>query len=1604
MSNKRNISIKITANASGLKRALSDANKQIDKLKKSGDKFDKSKFGKNVDRQFKDITKTSKDINKQIKNNTKAFDKLGKIKLNTLIKQFDGISKSTKNNIRTIDKLKSVLNNIKSKSIESVNKVMLSMSKGASTVSKGFGNIKNSINTISSRSISSVSNALSNISSKCSGVLATFSNIKSSIGSISSKSIQSVQNAVSSLVTKCPAVANAFNNIKTSVGNIKTNTFNTLSTTVSNIGSKVQTLSSKFGTLKTTISNATKTSWNNLTGGLSNIMNKISPIISKFTTLKSKISETAKGTFDRLISSTNKLGNEGKDSTTIFTKFANKIKELTGGMLSSFTNKLNGISNSSKSTSNSLTSTIGKFTIFGASATAVSSGVSKISSSLSKANPEILKTGRTMGNYQMILKSLQRENKLFEEGTKNLTKEGKEAYDIWKKYKNSLDELYSSLIKNKTATDSDIAAIEKLKNTANNFESNILGIADSQEKASKSTKSWSNVTKDLSDAWDKFKSGDYKGAFDSLKSASKTAFALMPGYVKAIAGLVVALNALYKAGQKRFFEGLSDIQNTFQPIINSIKSGIQGIKTAFESLTGFRLSLDSFIQVGVNYESTMAQVKAITGTTGKEFDSLKQKARDLGASTRYSATEAGEAMIQMGQQGWSASKILSGVPSVLNLATVGNISLADSAELVTNTMNALGMKVDNEGKNVSHFADVVATASVRSGTSVSQFAEAMINVASTAGVTGASIEDLAVAVGLMGNNFIKSGKAGTSMKTFIANMAKPTKQMRGYIEKYNLEGARQDIVNGRLTEGYKKFATAMNGLSKEQKESIGAALAGKEGMAGFLAIVGKGPKQIEDMDEAMKKSNDVAKHMAETFDATLKGALLNISSGIEEKVLQVFDKIKPTLTGAANAVNDFFESWNKGDLKGGLANIEKQVAKSIPNISRAIQKGVSNIESFINGGSFDSILQIGTDIIDGITKGIDKSVDNGTLLKAINGAISKICDWIIKNGPKIQKSGGKILDAIRDGINNNREKLSKAADTIYSVINTWVSKKKGTISALGLACWDAFIGGIIKGKIDDVKEKLKNLFNPDKEVNHNPNSENKLEASGTDPVSNIKNWWNEITKQDGNVVHAAEVTADKYKETVANKLNDGELSKNAANAINKALDRGEDAKKGAWKITKGYISTLQEGLVNGDIDESTYNTLLKSLNQVDKAKSSASETTKGYLDSLEDGIMNGSIDPSSVDAILSQLTSSESVYKNASETGQKYIDELRQQLLSGQITTEQFNALVFSGTLEDAAKEWTKDGKIKADDVIDAQSFSSVEEIDNLKKALDELKNKYKDINASINDSAKGMANVTRTNLLSCTNITRNQFISMSNIVRSQMTNCSNIAKNQFVGIANIVRNQSQNARNSATTAFISMKKVISTQCMEARTYLVSKFISMATVAGVQAWRARDNATRAFISLAKVVRSQMQNAYSSVTSYMSKIAAATSKSMSMSFKVNKSVTTTNTVRTIAEPVAKPSFLSLMRVSSLPSAKSALLSTNSIATYSASDIGISSLSRAASSVLSQGHSSSNRGQKDNIYLDATFNIDGKQIAKTTAKYMDKELKTINDKDKRKKGRS
>lgn len=1548
MSEKR-VNIKITASTSGLESAIKKAQKQMESLTKTGEKLGKSKFGddaakqfkdmtkeskksnkslKDISKQFKNIEKASKSTDKQLKNNSKSLKALSKTKLDNITKQFEKIIKSAKQNDTAIKKMQKTINSIKAKTIESVNKAMVSMSKGASTVSKGFTNIKNSINTISSRAISDVSNA------------------------------------VSSLSSKCPALANAFTKIKATIGGIQGKVFNTLSSTVSSLGGKVQTLGGKFNTLKANISNAVKTSWSNLTGNISNVSGKLSPLTNKFNTLKNKVKEVANNNFNKLTESTTKLNSEGTKSDNIFSKFGNKVKDIAGGALSNISSKLSGLTGINASFNGSLSSTIG--TIAGVTAATKLSG-----NAYKSLSDRIKESGDKIAKYQSALSR-----------TKAKYGENSEASKKWitklNEEKQKLGEIYDALLKDKNARVEDVAAVEKLKKSINEY-------IDTQNEAVRVSKDWSSVTEDLSDAWDNFNSGDYGKAFKSLASAGKAAFSLMPGWTKACVAVVVALKKLYDAGKKRFFEGLSDIKNTFQPVVNIITSGIRQIKTAFESLTGMRLSFGSFIEIAVNYEDTMARVQAITGTTGKEFESLQDKARQMGATTRYSATEAGQAMIEMGQQGWKTEEILTGVEHVLNLATVGNIDLARSAEIVTNGLNAFGM----EASDAQKYVDILAQASVSSGTSVEQMGEALENVASTAGALKIPIEDVAVGIGLMGNNFIKSGKAGTSMKTFLANMSDPSKKMTDIMSKYNLEGARQKILNGDLVGGYKDMAKSMEGLDNKQKAQIATTLAGKEGMAGFLSIVNSGVDGIEELEKSIENADNVAQHMAETFDATLKGALSNISSGIEEKVLQVFDKIKPTLTEAMKHVNKFFEIWNGFDKKGNgsgltdaLAYLEKQVKSSIPKISETVQNGISGIKDFITGGGFQAMLDIGSDIITGICDGIIESKDN--LAEGIDAIIGKICDWVNKNGPQIQEAGAIILDAIKDGINNNREKIGEAAETIYGVINTWVSKKEGAISALGLACWDAFIGGIIKGKVDDVKEKIKNIFNPNKRVDYDPTSMNKVEASGF--KSGNKDNTAEIKK-------SAKTTTDAYKEEVKKQLNDGTITKSASEAINKALNQGEEARKNASKTGQGYISELQNKLINGDISESAYSSILNGLKQSEAARKGASDTVNNYINSLETGLLNGSIDPSSVATVLSYISSSEEIRGSGSKLADEFLTAAQEGLASGQISPEDFNALVF-GDIEANAKKWNDNGRQIGEGmtygVEEALSSMNVEELRELQTEYENLAKCLDDVSAQMESSLSKISGTTRTEMVSCANITRNQFLNMANIVRNQCVNMSNIVRNQFVNISNIVNNQSQNARNNSTRSFISMKKVISTQVTESRTAVVSKFMSIAAVVNTQAWKARDNATRAFMSLAAVVRTQMAKALASVRSYMSQIAAATSKQMTMNFKVNKTVTTTNVTKSVSDSGAP---VSLLR--SAP----ALLSANDASTYSVGCASTYALSRAAASVSSGLSGSlsgiSNRGQKDNVTLEIPVIVDGRQVAKASAKYMDGELKIIND---------
>lgn len=598
-----------------------------------------------------------------------------------------------------------------------------------------------------------------------------------------------------------------------------------------------------------------------------------------------------------------------------------------------------------------------------------------------------------------------------------------------------------------------------------------LDIGNFKSKMQDAKKSIEDLQKSIKDSTGKdfelFKDTDVGKKIEEIKTKAKNlgeTFKSLPGPVKAgavIATTIKLTKELYEAGNRRFFQGIEGINETIQPLVDKIRNIGSSLKSTFESITGTSLNLGSFLEIGTTFEATMSKVKSISGATGEEFDSLKQKAMDLGAETRYSSTQVGQAQAALAQQGFKTKEIIDSLSSVLNLATIGEIGLGSAAEITASGLASLGYTTDQ----ATRYADVLATASSNSGTDVSQFGEAMKNVGGIAGALEIDIEDLGLAIGVMGNSSIKGGEAGTQLKNFLARMAGDVPAVTKAVSKYGLESAKTEIVNGNLTEGLEQMRVKFKDLTNEQKTSLAQTLAGQEGMAGLLNVMNASDKDFNKLNRSLKDSSNNAKKMAELMDGNLKGSLLGLSSAIESKVLQVFENTKESFLEVTDALTEFMRSWAKGDLEGGLGNLENKVSDWSENIPNAITNVVDSMKNFISGGSLDSILNMGGDIVQGICQGIIQNKSDISL--GISDLIGKVCDWITINGPTIEQAGATIIDGIKTGIGNNREKMSSALEAVYGVVNTFIDGKKAIIGEATIAWGKEMIEGLIKGIAQD---------------------------------------------------------------------------------------------------------------------------------------------------------------------------------------------------------------------------------------------------------------------------------------------------------------------------------------------------------------------------------------------------------------------------------------------------------------------------------------------------------------------------------------------------------
>ena len=371
------------------------------------------------------------------------------------------------------------------------------------------------------------------------------------------------------------------------------------------------------------------------------------------------------------------------------------------------------------------------------------------------------------------------------------------------------------------------------------------------------------------------------------------------------------------------------------------------------------------VKTAADFDSAMSQVAAVSGATGKDFDALRSKAREMGSKTKFSATEAAEAMNYMAMAGWKTEDMLGGIEGVMNLAAASGEDLATTSDIVTDALTAFGLSAKDSG----HFADILAAASSNANTNVSMMGETFKYCAPIAGALGFSAEDTAEAIGLMANAGIKSSQAGTALRTIMNNLAGDVKISGKAIGDVTIATTNADGSMRDLSDILADCRSAFGNLTESEKAQAAESLVGKNAMSGFLALMNAGEGDIEKLSSAIDNCDGSAEKMAMTMQDNLAGQLTILKSQLQELAISFGDILMPAIRSIVSKLQGFVDKLNGMDegTKRTIVTIALLVASigplliiigtTISKIGVAMQgfvklaNGVSKLKVAIQGGT-----------------------------------------------------------------------------------------------------------------------------------------------------------------------------------------------------------------------------------------------------------------------------------------------------------------------------------------------------------------------------------------------------------------------------------------------------------------------------------------------------------------------------------------------------------------------------------------------------------------------------------------------------------------------------
>lgn len=489
----------------------------------------------------------------------------------------------------------------------------------------------------------------------------------------------------------------------------------------------------------------------------------------------------------------------------------------------------------------------------------------------------------------------------------------------------------------------------------------------------------------------------------------------------------------------------------------------------------------SVVKTGMGFEASMSNVAAISGATGDDIAALTSKAREMGANTKFSASQAADALSYMAMAGWKTDQMLDGLDGIMQLAAASGSDLATTSDIVTDALTAFGQSAAESGR----LADIMAAASSNSNTNVELLGETFKYVAPVAGALGYSMEDTATAIGLMANAGIKGGQAGTALRTILTNLANPTKTMAAAMDDLGISITDASGNMKPMSQLTNELRDAFAGLSESEQAEYAASIAGKEGMSGLLAIVNAAPEDYNKLSDAISNSNGAAEEMAATMQDNLQGRLTNLNSKFEELQIQLFDAVKPALEAGVGALNTLADagSWVLSHLDviipvlGALtaditayvavtkgAAIASKLWTTATNVAKAAQMALNAV---LNANPIGIIIAAVTALITGLVLLYKNCEPFREFVNTVFGKIGEFFGWI---GEKLEWIGmwiGILAEAAGMAFGEIGANIGAFFETVGNVVGQIV----GNIVGFFAGMWET-----ISGIFSAVGEFLANIF------------------------------------------------------------------------------------------------------------------------------------------------------------------------------------------------------------------------------------------------------------------------------------------------------------------------------------------------------------------------------------------------------------------------------------------------------------------------------------------------------------------------------------------------